>query len=286
MDLDQVAAELYAAAPEDFTALRKSRADEARAAGDRALVKQITALRRPTRSAWIVNLLADQAADELTALLDLGAALAQAQQQLSGADLRKLSTQRHAAIAALVRRGSQLAEVRGHTPSEATQREVSATLQASLSDPTIADEVRQGRLSQPREYSGFGPEMVFGQTPVQDQPADTSAEPPNETSDGQHQADAVHDQLVDRLNSAQATLDRTRSTRQHALERADRTAESADRLAVRVTELQDQLKRVKRDARQATEKLAQERANLDELQQAEQAAEAAVAEALARLAGD
>ena len=288
MDLDQVADELYAAAPEDFTALRTARAGEAKTAGVRDLAKQIGALRRPTRSAWIVNLLTDQAADELTGLLELGAALAQAQQQLSGAELRKLSAQRHAAIAALVRRGAQLAEVRGHTPSEATLREVSATLQAALSDPQIAEEVRNGHLSQPKSYSGFGPELIFGEpTTPRDQPIEsTSASPSEESGRDEDQADELHDQLIDQLNTAQATLDRVRNSLRHARERAERTSETAERLAARVSELQDQLKRAKRDARQADEKLVRERTTLDELRRAEKSAEAELSEALGRLAGD
>ncbi|QDP94605.1 hypothetical protein FOE78_00560 [Microlunatus elymi] len=285
MDLDQVAAELYAGAPEDFTARRKTRADEARAAGDRSLAKQITALRRPTRSAWIVNLLTDQAADELAELLDLGAALVQAQQQLSGPELRRLSGRRHAAIAALVRRGTQLAEVRGHTPSEATLREVSATLQAALSDPEIAAEVRQGRLAQPREYSGFGPQLTFAPPAVQDQQFEETADDDRQSSAG-GDAETDHDQLLEQLSRAQSALDRIRTAAQHAQQRVDRAAETAQRTSARVTELKDQLRRAEQEAATAAAKLADHRTAVEDLRRDEQAAEAAVSEALAQLAGD
>jgi hypothetical protein len=285
MDLDQVAAELYGGSPEDFTGLRKERATEARKAGDRELARQITALRRPTRSAWIVNLLTDQAPDDLAGLLDLGAALAQAQQQLSGPELRKLSGQRHAAIAALVRRGTQLAEVRGHTPSEATLREVSATLQAALSDPEVAEEVRQGRLAQAREYSGFGPEMMFAAPLGEDQQVAAEAPPePAGTVDDQDQSDAEHERLIQQLNSSQAALDRIRNSLQRSRERAERAAETATRRTARLAELQDQLDRVRREADQANDELDQARSALAELQQAERAAESAVSESLSRLA--
>src|SRR5690625_1697312 len=58
MDLDAVAEELYDTAPEDLVALRTARAAEATAAGDRELAQQVRALRKPTRSAWIANLVA------------------------------------------------------------------------------------------------------------------------------------------------------------------------------------------------------------------------------------
>src|SRR5262249_24625046 len=68
------AAELYGADPGDFTARRKALADAARAAGDRDAAKEITALRKPTRAAWVANRLArtDPAAPERLAALAAG----------------------------------------------------------------------------------------------------------------------------------------------------------------------------------------------------------------------
>ena len=84
MDLESVADELYAAAPEDFMALRTQRVADAKDDGDKALAKEIGTLRRPTKSGWLVNLLARQAPDELQSLIDLGEALREAQQQQIG----------------------------------------------------------------------------------------------------------------------------------------------------------------------------------------------------------
>ncbi len=46
MDLDDVADELYAVPPEEFVAVRRQRQDDARAAGDRTLAREIGALER------------------------------------------------------------------------------------------------------------------------------------------------------------------------------------------------------------------------------------------------
>lgn len=292
MDLETIADELYGVPPEDFVALRKQRAAEARAAGDRELAKQVTALRRPTRSAWVVNLLADQAAEELTGLLDLGAALAEAQQRLSGADLRRLSGQRHAAIAALVKRGAQLAEVRGHTPTEATLREVSDTLQAALSDPSIADQVRAGHLAQAQEYSGFGPEMIFAatQSPApaaadDTQPGrDQDSAPASDDHEADDQEAAEHDRLIERLNAAQAALDRITVQTERAAERLDRATGQQDQRRQRVDDLRDQLARAERELATATEEVEKETTRLAELRSAREAAESAVSAALAALA--
>ncbi|MGH3171885.1 MAG: hypothetical protein ACRDN0_39255, partial [Trebonia sp.] len=51
----QAAGELYAADPDGFMQRRKELAEAARADGDKEAAKRITALRKPTRVAWILN---------------------------------------------------------------------------------------------------------------------------------------------------------------------------------------------------------------------------------------
>jgi hypothetical protein len=286
MELDQVARELYDGAPEDFMELRKARSAEARAAGDRDLAKKITGLRRPTRSAWIVNLLSYQAADDLSALLDLGAALADAQQRLSGDDLRALSRQRNAAISGLVRRGGQLAEVRGHKPAEGTLREVSDTLQAALSDPAVADVVRQGRLTTAQAYGGFGPALAAATTaPATAEPA---VPPPDaaeaDQQDEQAAAEAEHQRLLDSLATAQQALDRVDGQLARIEEVYERTAEAADRRAERVVELRDQLDRAEREAAKSSADRDRLNSERDRLRRDKETAEQDVANALSQLA--
>lgn len=156
-DLDAVADALYAGDPTDFIARRDTAAAQARQDGDRSLATRIGRLRRPTLSAWAVNLLAREATVELGALLDLGDALAAAQEGLSGPDLRRLSTERNLAVHALSRRAASLAAESGRPLTPAARDEVTATLQAAIADPQIRDLVRTGRLDRARVYSGFGP---------------------------------------------------------------------------------------------------------------------------------
>src|SRR5438876_12376841 len=101
MDLDRVAAELYALPPEEFTPARDKRAAEARAGGRAALATEIKALRKPTQGAWVVNLLARERPQDLGGLLDLGASLREAQAALQGDELRRLSAQRSQVVGAL-----------------------------------------------------------------------------------------------------------------------------------------------------------------------------------------
>lgn len=285
MDLDAIAGELYTTDPDHFVAQRKIQVARAKAAGHRELARQIATLRRPTRSAWIVNLIATQAPDELAGLLDLATALAQAQQCLSGPDLRRLSAQRHVAIAALARRGGQLADVRGHHPSESTMREVIQTLQAALSDPTIATLVRAGRLEQAQSYGGFGPTPAFAAAPSDSLPA--APEPRNDQPPapeaGKEAEIAAHDRLIERLTTAQDRLDRIVAQIDRATQQRGKLADRAERQAGLVDELRAQLERAEAGLHEATAELAQHNTRLTELEQSRQLAEEAVAAALSAL---
>ncbi|MBA3528868.1 MAG: hypothetical protein H0T91_06110 [Propionibacteriaceae bacterium] len=168
MDLESVAAELYGTSPEKFVEHRSARVADARAAGDRNLAKAIAQLRRPTRSAWLVNLLARQCPDEVQQLLQVGVALGEAQRRSSGADLRRLSKERHAALENLTRRATEIAAEHGRAVTNACRQEVSQTLQAALSDPSVAEVVRTGQVTQPVTYGGFGPVDLFSVAPPPD----------------------------------------------------------------------------------------------------------------------
>ncbi|MFE0389563.1 hypothetical protein ACFW1F_36705, partial [Streptomyces bungoensis] len=84
MELDAVAEELYGLRPEEFVAARDRCAARARASGDRALAKEIAALRRPSLSAWVSNLLVRRRSAEVRPLLALGDELRRAHRELDG----------------------------------------------------------------------------------------------------------------------------------------------------------------------------------------------------------
>jgi hypothetical protein len=72
VDLDAAADELYALPPDDFIERRKELVADARQARNRELATQIGKLRRPTRSAWLINVLAREATADLGGLLEHG----------------------------------------------------------------------------------------------------------------------------------------------------------------------------------------------------------------------
>ena len=285
-DLEDAATELYALAPEEFVGARTARVKRARAAKDKALADQIGALRKPTRTAWLVNLLARDDPDAIGALLDLGDALRTAQDQRDGKALRDLSAQRRKAIDALVRRGTALARDAGHPPSESTLNEVAQTLQAALGDQAVAEQVRGARLAGAAVYGGFGgpaessapsgggddlAAMLAASMPTARKDArKKDAGPEDEAAERERQeaaerraaAEQARDEAKDALDEAQDAADR-------ATEEADRRAEEVDRLKEALAQAEQSEREARTQARSAREEVRTRRAALD-------AAEAAV----------
>ena len=155
-ELDEIVRELYVLPPTDFIAARNELVRRARAAGSREIADRLQQLRRPTRSAWLVNVLASDAA-AMQRLSALGRQLRDAQTGLAGAELRTLAEQRRHLIADLMDRAQAYADEAGVRLTPAVLSEVQATLQAALVDLAGAMTVRNGRLVRPLTHSGFGP---------------------------------------------------------------------------------------------------------------------------------
>ncbi|PBC66171.1 hypothetical protein BX265_8496 [Streptomyces sp. TLI_235] len=154
---DAVADRLYTLPPGGFTAARTQAAAEARKTGDKALAARITALHRPTRSAWAVNLLVRSRPDEARALLDLGRSLRRAQRELAGPALRGLTAERRRLVAALTAQVREAAAEAGEQLGEAPLREVEQTLRAALAGEDAAELFAAGRLTAALEESGSLP---------------------------------------------------------------------------------------------------------------------------------
>jgi len=146
-DADQVADHLYGLPPAEFTAARDTAADRAGKAGDRALARQIHALRRPTTAAWMANQLVRRHPEQMSAFTDLGRSLRQAQEQLSGAHLRELLTQRRRLVAALVAQARDDARAAGYRIGDGPEQELAETLQAALADDLASRDLTAGRLT-------------------------------------------------------------------------------------------------------------------------------------------
>jgi hypothetical protein len=153
--LSEAVAELYSSDPDEFVERRGALVARAREAGQAPAAKQIAALRKPTRSAWVVNRLV-RADPAVTAELgELGDELRVAQDSLDGAAIRELSQRRRELIESLARRAFTVVGVAA--PPAAIRDEVTATLGAALADPQFAGTLASGALVRAVQAEGFGP---------------------------------------------------------------------------------------------------------------------------------
>ena len=147
-DLLEIADELYALALPDFTPARDAKAKELKGTD---LAKEVKALKKPSLAAWVVNLLVRHEAEQVEQVLQVGAALREAQESMSGDELRQLTRQRRQLTAAVTTQARRLAREHGQKVTEAVADQVEATLTAAMVDEECGKAVRSGMLlSRPR----------------------------------------------------------------------------------------------------------------------------------------
>lgn len=151
--------ELYGLALPDFTPRRDARAKELKGSDLAAPVK---ALRKPSLAAWVVNLLVRREGEQVQRILEVGAALREAQANMSGDDLRALTRQRRQVTAAITQQARSLASEAGVKVTSAVADQVEATLTAAMLDERCAQAVRSGLLVTALATTGVGEADLSG----------------------------------------------------------------------------------------------------------------------------
>jgi hypothetical protein len=146
--------ELYSADPDEFMRRRGELAAAAKKGGGTQAAKQIAALRKPTRSAYAVNMLARADPDRIADLVDLGGQLREAERSVDARLIRELTTRRRHLVDELTRRAFEVTE--DGAPSSAVRDEVVSTLTAALADQAVAEQIADGALVKPARWEGFG----------------------------------------------------------------------------------------------------------------------------------
>ena len=214
--LADAVAELYEADPEEFTGRRAELAAAARDAGEPAAAKKITALRKPTRSAWVVNRLVRSDPEVRSRLDALAADLRAAAGSADGGRIRELTAARSRLVDELTRTALRVSEL--PAPPAALREEVTATLDAAIADPEVATNL--GTLVRAAQWSGFGlPPFPEGTSAPAPAPAKKSknpapAEPETERADRRQEkikeaerALAQADQDVEAATAAERDLE-------------------------------------------------------------------------------
>ncbi|WP_025737217.1 hypothetical protein [Mycobacterium genavense] len=243
---------LYAVQPSAFTAERTKLAAAAKRRGDEAAAKRISASRKPTTAAWVVNRLAIRDKNASGRLADLGDRLRAAHAAMDGHRIRELSGEQHRLIEELVQTAFGLA---GISAAAAVREDVMNTLQAAIADPAVR--ARLGRLDRPEQWSGFG---AYEDA---DQPATST--PPEKGVDRRLEkltaavAAAEHDKAEadDKLARRKSESDAARALRDEALADLRKTERELDRAENNYAKAQQASHDAAELLREASEKLAQ-----------------------------
>jgi hypothetical protein len=216
-------------------------------------------LPKPALAAWVMNALARGRPTELDELLDLGAQLRAAQQDLSGDTLRDLTAQAHPLVREVSRQALSAAAEAGAEASDDTVRQVEQTLRAAMVDEQAAAAARAGMLTRPLKSGGFDGVDLEGAVAVE-------AEGAGARSGSRSPA------------KPSKSVERKRADARRAVKAALREVEQAKR---DVGAREGQLESVSADHARARERVQQLREQLDAAERQESALGAAVRDARA-----
>ena len=142
-ELTEIADRLYAGPADAFTDARNA---AAKGIKDKALAAQVKKLKKPSVSAWAVNLLVRRESDQIDSVLELAEQLRAAAEALDGDELRALTRQRRQLTTALASTARSLARDAGVRLTAPVVEQVEGMLNAAMLDPVAAQAVRTGRV--------------------------------------------------------------------------------------------------------------------------------------------
>jgi hypothetical protein len=264
-----IAEELYALTPGEFTGTRNQWAKQAKADGDKDLAAQVTELRKPSMAAWVVNMLMRHKGDEMAQVLDLGASLRQAQENLDGDALRDLTRQRRQLTTAVTHQGRVLAGELGQKVTEAVADQVEATLHAAMVDEQAAAALRSGMLVSALTATGVGSADVVDAVAVPAaigltaRPRAMPAKKRTELSvvpDPEPEPDREKEAREAERATAQAAVDEAMAAADDAQKRLRKATKRVKRVEARTLQVADELD----EARRRVAELEHEQETLDE----------------------
>jgi hypothetical protein len=258
--LADAVAELYAADPDGFTERRQELITSAREAGEPTAAKQIAALRKPTRSAWVVNRLVREDPGVRARLDKISIDLRAAAGSADGNRIRELTAARGRLVDELTRQALQVSDL--PAPPAALREEVTATLDAAIADPEVAANL--GTLARAAHYAGFGldPMTPFPEGSPSPSPSPSSSPSARKTPTAPASPRAPKPSQPAPPAPAEAAAERDRrrqekiQTAERAVAEADETAESAD---LAEQDLENTVRQLEAELADARQRLAEAR---------------------------
>jgi hypothetical protein len=250
--------ELYEADPDDFMPRRQELVARAREAGQPAVAKQIAALRKPTRSAWVVNSLVRADPEVTSRLAALAAELRGDEQSMDGARIRELTAARGRLVDELTRQALRVSNL--PAPPAALREEVTATLDAAIADPEVAASL--GTLVRAAHWSGFGSAPLAPLTSPT--PASPKAPPPPAPAEAAAERARRHQNKIDQAERAALQADQTAASADQAEQ--DLT-DTVRRLEAELADARQQLAEARRQSYRAESRQRRAHADLDRLRE-------------------
>jgi peptidoglycan hydrolase CwlO-like protein len=254
-----IAEELYSLQPDEFTGTRNQWAKQTKADGDPELAKRVTELRKPSMAAWVVNMMMRHQGEQMSQVLELGASLRQAQEELDGDALRELTKQRRQLTTAVTTQGRELARELGHKVTETVADQVQGTLHAAMVDEDAAAAVRSGLLVGAITATGVGAADVVDSVAVpsaigltarpRPMPAKKRAGlsvVPEPEPDEQHQHDEEQERAEAERRAAQEAVDRAVADADEAQKKLRKAAKRVKKVEARTLQAQGELDEAKR----------------------------------------
>jgi hypothetical protein len=239
--------ELYEADPDEFTQRRQDLVARAREAGETAAARQIAGLRKPTRSAWVVNRLVRSDPEVTSRLAALTAELRDAERSNQGARIREVTAARGRLLDELTRQALRVSEL--PAPPAALREEVTATLDAALADPEVAANL--GTLVRAAHWAGFGTAPPL-KTPGGDSSFPGPSSPPSPVRPPRTKTPAPAEAAAEREHRRREKI----LLAERAVVEAD---EAADAASVAEQDLQDTVRRLETELAEARQRLAEAR---------------------------
>lgn len=254
--LAEAAAELYEADPDEFTQRRAELAAHARDNDQSAAAKQIAALRKPTRAAWVANRLA-RTHPEAAARLD-----GLATELRTGTRVRELTQARHALIDELT--GQAFAAAHLSDPPFALREDVRATIDAAVSDPEVAASLAAGTLVRAAHWAGFGAGTGFaaGDAAGPPQPSPSPASTRSPSPSRAKAAPVPVPPPADKIKEAERAVADAARKADAATAAEEQLEEAVISLEAELEHKREQLALARRDAYQAQSRLRRVTAEL------------------------
>jgi hypothetical protein len=269
--IEATIADLYRGPLGDFVSRRDLLAKELRSSGELDSAAAVKALKKPSRTAWALNLAVIESPNAMDALV---AAIGEAQS--SGADVRASIASMRTAVRELATEAARLA---GSVGEDVEKGLLVAALSAVVGTSESFDQLRRGRLTDIPEAGGLDLLGSLPTLPTEDA-APRPAKPPRVLMPG---SAAARSQQKDTRAAGREAAEKAASELASALERAGEAKEALRKAEARATAAGARAREAEEDAREARSRRDQAQQDAAEAAAAVEAAQAAAEDAKRRL---